>query len=224
MCHVHEHFLETVIRTLTGILKKIKRFRPEPLVFLMEKVRPRGPDEVSGEPSHRPPPPPWGYLEGCRQESRSCLALGIVPGPCRVGRSGARSQSCPSARREAPLQSLQGGDLQPPGAGRLQRKSGAALPKDAACSTRGGLASGWARLLGGPGSPRLIIQPLQGAAVGAGEGQGSEGAVEIRNTPSPRNTHTELVLGPRPWGGLITALCCPRAWAAQDLPSSPPGV
>ena len=124
---------------------------------------------MSGEPSHRPPPPPWGYLEGCRQESRSCLALGIVPGPCRVGRSGARSQSCPSARREAPLQSLQGGDLQPPGAGRLQRKSGAALPKDAACSTRGGLASGWARLLGGPGSPRLIIQPLQGAAVGGGQ-------------------------------------------------------
>lgn len=145
---------------------------------------------MSGEPSHRPPPPPWGYLEGCRQESRSCLALGIVPGPCRVGRSGARSQSCPSARREAPLQSLQGGDLQPPGAGRLQRKSGAALPKDAACSTGGGLASGWARLLGGPGSSRLIIQPLQGAAVGAGEGQGSEGAVEIRNTPSPA-THAQ---------------------------------
>ena len=163
---------------------------------------PRGPDEVSGEPSHRPPPLPWGCLEGCRQESRSRLALGIMPGPCRAGRSGARSQSCPSARGEAPLQSLQGEDLQPPGAGRLQRKSGAALPKDAACSTRGGLASGWARLL-------QAKKALQGAAVGAGEGQGSEGAVEIRNTPSSPNTGTEPVLGPRLWGGLVTALCYP---------------
>lgn len=106
----------------------------------------------------------------------------------------------------------------------VTEKKRCALPKDAACSTGGGLASGWAQLLGGPGSSRLIIQPLQGAAVGAGEGQGSEGAVEIRNTPSPRNTRTELALGPRPWGGLIAALCYPRAWAAQDSPSSPPGV
>ena len=75
-----------------------------------------------GSPATSPCPPP-GCLEGCRQESRSRLALGIVPGPCREGRSGARSQSCPSARREAPLQSLRGGDLQPPGAGSLQRKS-----------------------------------------------------------------------------------------------------
>ena len=131
---------------------------------------------MSGEPSHRPPPLPWGCLKGCRRESRSRLALGIMPGPCRAGRSGARSQSCPSARREAPLQSLQGEDLQPPGAGRSQRKSGASLPKDAACGTRGGLASGR------PGSSRLK-KALQGAAAGAGEGQGSEGAVGIRNTP-----------------------------------------
>lgn len=72
----------------------------------------------------------------------------------------------------------------------VTEKKRCALPKDAACSTGGGLASGWARLLGGPGSSRLIIQPLQGAAVGAGEGQGSEGAVEIRNTPSPA-THAQ---------------------------------
>ena len=65
---------------------------------------------------------------------------------------------------------------------------------------------GW--LLGGPGCSRLK-KALQGAAVGAGEGQGSEGAVEIRNTPSSPNTGTEPVLGPRLWGGLVTALCYP---------------
>ena len=71
------------------------------------------------------------------------------------------------------------------------------------------------RLQGGPGSSRLKT-PLQGAAVGAGEGQGPEGAVEIRNTPSSRSTHAELVLGPRPWGGLLLLL--------RTFLAAPPGV
>lgn len=171
------------------------------MFFRWRKRGPRGPDEVSGEPSHRPPPLPWGCLKGCRRESRSRLALGIMPGPCRAGRSGARSQSCPSARREAPLQSLQGEDVQPPGAGRSQRKSGASLPKDAACGTRGGLASGR------PGSSRLK-KPSKGQLRGRVRGRGQRELLRSE-TPSSPSTGTEPVLGPRPWGGLVTALCYP---------------
>lgn len=158
----------------------------------MEKARLRGPEDVSGEPSHLPLPHPGDAWKDAGKRAAVPWLWASCPGPAERGGVGRGVSPAP-----APLQSLRGGDLQPPGAGSLQRKSlvlhfQRMLPA----------APEVGRLLGGPSSSRLK-KPLQGAAVGAGEGQGPEGAVKIRNTPSPRNTHAELVLGPRPWGGLL---------------------
>lgn len=142
---------------------------------------------MSGEPSHCPPPPPWGYLEGWQVgQSRSCLALGIVPGPCRVGRRVGRGVSpapvpggrrlCSPCREE--FYSPQDGEVTEKK--RCRTSEGCCLQHWRWAGFWVGLAR-WARL------PRLLAQPLQGSQ--RGEGAGSEGAVEYQKHALPQHTH-----------------------------------
>lgn len=149
---MHEHFLERVIRTLTVIFKK-KRFRPEPLVSQMEIVRPRGPGEVSGEPSHLSLPRPGDAWRDAGKTAAVAWLWALCPGPAERGGvgQGVSPAPVPGGRR---LCSPCGEEIYSPRSWELtEKKPGAALPKDAARSTRGEPASGWARLLQAQNTP-----------------------------------------------------------------------
>lgn len=165
------------------ILKK-KRFRPEPLVSQMEKVRPRGPEELSGEPSHLPLPRPGNAWKDAGKRAAVAWLWASCPGPAErggVGR-GVSPAPVPGGRR---LCSPCGEEIYSP------QELGAYREKAWCCISKGCCLQHprWAGFRVGPAPPGSK-NPSKGQLWGRVRGKGQR-VLSRSETPPLSTTHTQ---------------------------------